>query len=126
MHDVFVQVLSHTDTLEHQAPSSLLFRIATNVCLNRIRSRKRRPEDGDELLFEIAGHTDPAARNAARAALDKLFGNEPEATAVIAVLHLHDHMTLEEVAAEVGMSVSGVRKRLAKLRIKLHHLEAAS
>jgi len=30
---------------------------------------------------------------------------------------------LEEVAAEVGLSVSGVRKRLAKLRTKLHHLE---
>jgi RNA polymerase sigma factor (sigma-70 family) len=127
MHDVFVQILSHSDSLEHQAPSSLLFRIATNVCLNRIRSRKRRPEDGDpELLVEIAEHTDPAARNAARAALDKLFRHEPEDTALIAVLHLVDQMTLEEVAAEVGMSVSGVRKRLAKLRIKLHHLEAAS
>jgi DNA-directed RNA polymerase specialized sigma24 family protein len=33
-------------------------------------------------------------------------------------------MTLEEVASEVGMSVSGVRKRLAKLRAKLHAMEA--
>jgi RNA polymerase sigma-70 factor (ECF subfamily) len=114
MHDVFVQILSRSDTLADQAPSSLLFRIATNVCLNRIRTRKRRPEDGDpELLDQIAGQTDPAARSAARAALAKLFGNEPDATALIAVLHLHDHMTLEEVAAEVGMSVGGVRKRLA-------------
>src|ERR1043165_7046390 len=87
MHDVFVQVLSHAEQLDDRAPSSLLFRIATNVCLNRIRGRKRRPEDGDSLLGEIAERTDPAARNAARAALDKLFRNEPEATAVIAVLH---------------------------------------
>jgi RNA polymerase sigma-70 factor (ECF subfamily) len=42
---------------------------------------------------------------------------------VIAILHLHDQMTLEEVAVEVGMSVFGVRKRLAKLRTKLHALE---
>jgi len=124
MHDVFVQVLSHADRLADQAPSSLLFRIATNVCLNRLRSRKRRPEDGDpDLLVEIAEHTDPAARNAARAALDTLFRHEPDQTALIAVLHLHDQMTLEEVAAEVGMSVSGVRKRLQKLRTKLHALE---
>jgi hypothetical protein len=34
-------------------------------------------------------------------------------------------MTLEEVAAEVGMSVSGVRKRLYKLRTKLHALEVS-
>lgn len=126
MHDVFVQVLSRADELTDQAPSSLLFRIATNVCLNRIRSRRRRPEDGDpELLVQIAERTDPAGRSAARAALDALFRHEPDDTAVIAVLHLHDRMTLEEVAAEVGMSVSGVRKRLHKLRLKLHALEVA-
>ncbi|MEO8706005.1 MAG: sigma-70 family RNA polymerase sigma factor [Kofleriaceae bacterium] len=124
MHDVFVQVLTRADELSDQAPSSLLFRIATNLCLNRLRSRRRRPEDGDpDLLVEIAEQTDPAARSAARAALDALFRHEPDDTAVIAVLHLHDKMTLEEVAAEVGMSVSGVRKRLAKLRTKLHALE---
>jgi RNA polymerase sigma-70 factor (ECF subfamily) len=123
MHDVFVQVLSRSNELADQAPSSLLFRIATNVCLNRLRTRKRRPEDSDALLVEIAEHTDPAARSAARAALDALFRHEPDDTAVIAVLHLHDQMTLEEVAAEVGMSVSGVRKRLAKLRTKLHSME---
>ena len=127
MHDVFVQVLTRADDLVDQAPSSLLFRIATNVCLNRIRSRKRRPEDADsELLGEIAEQTDPAARSAARSMLDKLFRHEPADTALIAVLHLHDKMTLEEVAAEVGMSVSGVRKRLAKLRTKLHDLEVPS
>jgi RNA polymerase sigma-70 factor (ECF subfamily) len=127
MHDVFVQVLSRAGELADQAPSSLLFRIATNVCLNRIRSRRRRPEDGDpELLVQIAQDTDPAARSAARAALDALFRHEPEDTAVIAVLHLHDRMTLQEVAAEVGLSVSGVRKRLEKLRMKLHALEVES
>jgi len=123
MHDVFVSILTRADELSDQAPSSLLFRIATNVCLNRIRTRKRRPEDGDELLVEIAERTDPAARTAARAMLDRLFHTEPDDTALIAVLHLHDKMTLQEVAAEVGMSVSGVRKRLDKLRAKLHDLE---
>ena len=127
MHDVFVQILSRESTLVDQAPSSLLFRIATNVCLNRLRSRKRRPEDGDpDLVAAIAAQTDPAARSAARSALDALFRHEPDDTALIAVLHLHDKMTLEEVAAEVGMSVSGVRKRLAKLRSKLQNLEVSS
>ncbi|HUS28928.1 MAG TPA: sigma-70 family RNA polymerase sigma factor [Kofleriaceae bacterium] len=124
MHDVFVQVLSRSDSLVDQAPSSLLFRIATNVCLNRLRSRKRRPEDATPgLLDDIAAHTDPEAQTAARSTLATLFRQEPDNTALIAVLHLHDQMTLEEVAAEVGMSVSGVRKRLDKLRSKLRHLE---
>jgi len=117
MHDVFVQLLSHSDEGAWSVSAS-------HVCLNRLRTRRRRPEDGDALLVEIAERTDPTARSAARAALDTLFRNEPDDTALIAVLHLHDQMTLEEVAAEVGMSVSGVRKRLAKLRTKLHSLEA--
>lgn len=127
MQDVFVQVLVHADDLTDQAPSSLLFRIATNLCLNRLRTKRRRPETADsELLMDIAIKSDPAARSAARAALDRLFRHEPEGTALIAVLHLHDHMTLEEVAEEVGMSVSGVRKRLRKLRAKLHEQEDRS
>jgi RNA polymerase sigma-70 factor (ECF subfamily) len=126
MHDVFVQILSRADQLDDRAPSSLLFRIATNVCLNRLRSRRRSPQNtGSDLIVQIAEHTDPAARSAARSALDALFRHEPDDTAVIAVMHLHDQMTLEEVAAEVGMSVSGVRKRLAKLRTKLRGLEVS-
>jgi len=94
MHDVFVQVLSRSDELVDQAPSSLLFRIATNVCLNRLRTRKRRPEDGDpSLLMAIAEHTDPAARSAARSALEALFRHEPGDTALIAVLHLYSSIT---------------------------------
>ena len=124
MHDVFVQVLTNESQLDDRAGSSLLFRIATNVCLNKLRSKKRRPEDGDpDVVAEIAEATDPEARNAARAMLDALFRHEPEDTALIAVLHLHDKMTLEETAAEVGMSVGGVRKRLDKLRSKLRTLE---
>lgn len=125
MHDVFVQILTHQTELADRGASSLLFRIATNVCLNKLRGRRRRPEDGDpDLVAAIAAETDPAARSAARVALDALFREEPETTALIAVMHLHDHLTLDEVAAEVGLSVSGVRKRLAKLRAKLHTLEA--
>ena len=126
MHDVFVQVLSKKDSLDDRAPSSLLFRIATNVCLNRIRGRRRRPEDGDpDLVEQIADHTEPGDRSTARSILDALFRHEPDDTAVMAVMHLYDKMSLEEVAAEVGMSVSGVRKRLAKLREKLHDLEVS-
>jgi RNA polymerase sigma-70 factor (ECF subfamily) len=125
MHDVFVQLLRNSERLDHEAPSSLLFRIATNVCLNRIRSHRRRPETpDDELLSHLAEAGDPTAQSAARTILDRLFRTHQESTRMIAVLHLYDGMTLDEVAAEVGMSVSGVRKRLRKLRSDLHAMEA--
>ncbi|HET9451391.1 MAG TPA: sigma factor-like helix-turn-helix DNA-binding protein, partial [Aggregicoccus sp.] len=61
----------------------------------------------------------------AAALLSRLFGAEQVSTRTIAVLHLLDGMTLEETAKEVGLSVSGVRKRLRTLRSHLHTLEAA-
>lgn len=124
MHDVFVQVLRHEARLTDQAPSSLLYRVATNVCLNRIRAAGRRPELPDgELLLRIAASGDAEARSSARQLLGRLFGRVPASSQTIAVLHLCDGLTLEQVAAEVGMSVSGVRKRLRGLRAALHELE---
>ena len=126
MQDVFVQLLRNQDRLNHQAPSSLLYRIATNTCLNRIRGEGRCAEDSDDLIERIASAEDAAARNRARSVLRRLFGAEKESTGTIAVLHLVDGMTLEEVATEVDMSVSGVRKRLRRLRGRLVELEGIS
>ena len=125
MQDVFVRVLVHQSRLDERGCSSLLYRIATNVCLNRLRSRRRRPEDPQgEVLYEIAKCSSDEGAVEARSLLDRLLSREPESSAVIAVLHLHDGLTLEQVAAEVGMSVSGVRKRLRRLQEALTELKA--
>jgi RNA polymerase sigma-70 factor (ECF subfamily) len=117
MQDTFVQLLRHQERLTDHGPSSLLYRIATNTCLNALRSRKRRPQSGrEELLMEIATLDDHEDRSVTRAFLDDLFSREQESTRTIAVLHYVDNLTLEETAAEVGLSVSGVRKRLRTLK----------
>jgi RNA polymerase sigma-70 factor (ECF subfamily) len=131
MHDVFVEILRRKDTLDDRAPASLLLTTATNVCLNRLRTQRRHPEDReDALLLQIASSTStdggPESRSLAKRALEKIFGNEPSSTALIAVLHHVDHLTLEEVAAEVGMSVSGVRKRLRVLKERIAVPEGAA
>ncbi|MGF1508923.1 MAG: RNA polymerase sigma factor [Myxococcota bacterium] len=127
MHDVFVQLLRRKNELTPDAPSSLLFRIATNVCLNRIRSRKRKPETSDEVLLEqLASLDEQEARVGATHTLARLFAKEAPSTATVAVLHLVDGMTHEEVSREVGLSVSAVRKRLRKLKTAAFVLQGAS
>jgi RNA polymerase sigma-70 factor (ECF subfamily) len=117
MQDVFVELLRREKDLVHYAPSSLLYTIATNVCLNRIRRSKRRLETSDdEILQTIAGGESPETNTLTNHFLDRLFSREPESTRTIAVLHYVDGLTLEETAKQVGMSVSGVRKRLRVLR----------
>lgn len=81
MQDTFVRLLRYIHRLTEAAPSSLLYRIATNVCLNQLRSERRRPQSSDK-----------------------------EALLSIACFDRH-----EELSAQVGLSVSGVRKRLRAL-----------
>jgi len=118
--DVFVQLLRRRESLSEQYPSSLLYRIATNLSLNRIRDRARDPDlPGDELLDRVARHEDRDAP----LLLQRLFGRHPESTRTMAVLRYVDGMTLEQVARECGLSVSGVRKRLRGLRGTLKAME---
>jgi RNA polymerase sigma-70 factor (ECF subfamily) len=134
MQDVFVSLIRSEDRLNAEAPGALLLRIATNVCLNKLRGERRRPEDAhddDDLALRIAQADDGSggdaeSRTAARSVLGKLFGaRDPLAasTRSLAFMHLVDGMTLEEVARESRLSVSGVRKRLRGLKGRLAELE---
>jgi RNA polymerase sigma-70 factor (ECF subfamily) len=122
--DVFVRLIERRRHLDARFPSSLLYRIATNVCLNRIRDRGRRPpwnaesgtDEESDRLHAIACAEAPGAWSEARMLLDWLFNRHPASSRTIAVLHYVDGLTLEQVAAESGLSVSGVRRRLRKLR----------
>lgn len=129
MHDVFVEILRRKETLEVTAPTGLLLTVATRVCLNRLRTERRHPEDADDEKLALvldASEEGPESRSLARRWLDKWLGKELESTQVLAVLHYVDGLTLEEVAAEVGLSVSGVRKRLRTLRARLPLEQGAS
>jgi RNA polymerase sigma-70 factor (ECF subfamily) len=119
--EVFVRLVEHRERLSGRYPSSLLFRMATNLSLNRLRDRRRDPaQPGDEVLHRIARVEDRDSP----LLLERLFARHPESTRTMAVLHHVDGMTLEQVARECGMSVSGVRKRLRGLRETLENMKA--
>lgn len=127
MQDVFVKIVRSEAGLDDRGLSSLLYRAATNTCLNKLRTRRRKPTDPQgERLAQIAQAVDATAQSEARSVIARLFGAEPESTGTIAVLHLHDGLTLEQTASVVGMSVSGVRKRLRKLQANLRALEGTA
>jgi RNA polymerase sigma-70 factor (ECF subfamily) len=126
MQDVFVQLLRRGDTLDERAPSSLLYTMATNICLNILRAERRRPRTrSDEILMTIAGSDDPESRVLDRHLLERLFAREQPSTRAIAVMHFVDGLTYQEVAREVGLSVSGVRKRLRTLKARVKEIADA-
>lgn len=118
MQDVFVALCKKHQDLEDRGLSSLLYRMATNLSLNQLRKKKHRSEDAkSELLGQIASADEKlAARSEARNLISKLFSSEQQEFGVTAVLHWVDGMTLKEVAEAQNLSVSGVRKRLAKIK----------
>ena len=122
--NVFLRVYEHMDSLNLSQPSSLLWNTATRLCLNRIRDKRRRGLDVDssELLLNIACAEEDDGREAG-GILARIFSKEQESTRTIAVLHYIAGMTLEETAETVGLSVSGVRKRLRTLQAKVKNLE---
>ena len=121
--NVFVRLFERSESLDLSQPSSLFWNTATRLCLNRIRDLSRRGlnVDSSELLLNIACAEDDGLE--ARSVLSRIFSREQESTRTMAVLHYVDGMTLEETAETVGLSVSGVRKRLRSLQARVKNLE---
>lgn len=123
MQDVFVNLISNSEKIESTYPSSLLYRIATNICLNIIRSEKRHPVTVNNDIFNyIADYDDPAGDTETVDLIDSIFKNEKSSTKEIAIMLYIDKMTLEQTASQTGLSVSGVRKRMRLLKEKASFL----
>lgn len=118
---VFIKLLEHKGKID--APASYLYRVATNLCLNHIRAHTRYQNRlAQSKLWSIATYEEMGAMSA-RSTLGRLFGLTQESTRCMAVMHYIDGMTLEQVAQSVGLSVSGVRKRLGKLKAQLQWVD---
>ena len=115
MQDVFVKMIDKSDLLKARYPSSLLYTMATNHCLNLLAKEKRSGSDNG-ILEKIAAFDKQEEKVLAGMFLDQLFSSQKPSTRTIAVLHYVDGLSLKETAELSGLSVSGVRKRLRKLR----------
>ncbi|MEI8096337.1 MAG: sigma-70 family RNA polymerase sigma factor [Spirochaetales bacterium] len=115
--EVFVRLLRTGSRLEDRGLCSLLYTLATHQSLNVLRAEKSRPGfAASDLLEEIACLDEGEDRTLATDLLERVFHQHPASSRMLATLHWVDGLTLEETAQAVGLSVSGVRKRLAKLK----------
>lgn len=115
LHEVFVKVLENVDSFREDAsPSTWLYRIATNHCLNRLRNAKRRrellAEHGEDLYPSHVGSTQEA-----EFLLGELWKRLPEDLLQIAVYYHVDGMTHAEIARVIGVSRRTVGNRLLEL-----------
>jgi RNA polymerase sigma-70 factor (ECF subfamily) len=117
MQETFIRVLRRKASLNARSPSSLLYRIATNICLNVLRSNRRRPTVSmDAMRDGLAGRERVEDKVLAAFVLDQMFAGTKEGTRRAAEMHYLEGRTLAETAKEADLSISGVRKRLLALR----------
>lgn len=113
--EVFLRVIRTQDQFRGDAaPSTWLYRVTTNHCLNQLRTRRRRPEDPVDDLNHVPDSV--LDRVEIRELLDRLLAGQDERTTACVVYHYVDGMTHDEVGALLGLSGAAVRKRLGVFR----------
>lgn len=121
VHEVFVRVLEHAHTFRAEAaPSTWLYRLTTNHCLNRVRNQSRR----DALWREHGGLWDRSAMpdEAETVVFVREFWRDlPEELAAVATYYYADGLSHAEIARIVGVSRRTVGNRLARLEALAKH-----
>ncbi len=97
-----------------QNPQAWLFRVASNVWLNRVRDRREAPALADETP-EVAATEPQATREAAGTLLGRLA---PQERAALVLKDVFDS-SLEEIAVALSTSVGAVKAALHRGRGKL-------
>jgi RNA polymerase sigma-70 factor, ECF subfamily len=128
VHEIFLKVLERIDGFRHDAsPTTWLYRLTTNHCLNRRRNEGRRAE----LWREHAGApwVVPAASADQHTVtyLREFWRSLDDEQVTIGLLHFVDGMTHAEIARIVGCSPRTVGNRIDALRVlaRAHEEEAS-
>jgi RNA polymerase sigma-70 factor (ECF subfamily) len=121
MQEVFLRVAQSHESFRGEVPMlRWIYRITTNLCLNRIRKRKTHPvvSDPDAMQRIVDGR----GGDEDRYAMMQVLGHMDPLTQKIAVHHYVDGMHMEEVAGLVGYSRKTVGKKLAQFRQRAQKL----
>ena len=124
--DVFLSLIKNVSAIKDEFPSSLLYRMATNTCLNLLKRAKKESRKDEFFFNNISGSDDFSEKLEANELLARIFVGEKPDTMTLAVMRYVDKLTYEEIALQLDLSVSGVRKRLRKLSEKAQKFKEAS
>ena len=119
MQEVFVRVIGAMSEFRRQSqPSTWLYRITTNLCLNRLRDGRRRRDHLSRLGAEAiatpraVGGVSPELK----ATLQRVLAAVPLELSEIAVYYYVDEMDQAEIARLVGVARRTVGYRLDRFR----------
>lgn len=120
--EVFLKVHGSFSSFEgNSQPSTWLYRVATNHCLDHLRWKKRQNDllagYGDDLTFSRVPEISPD--NPAKRLFRRLMDGMDEANRQVVFLRFEVGLTHEEIAEICGVSRVAITKRLAKFQAKV-------
>ena len=110
------------------ALSTWLYRVAHNVCTDRVRHEARRPRTPVAEVAEMADDTDTHAA-VARAELGEVgraLGGLDEVSRTLLLLVAVDGLSYAEAGEATGMAVGTVKSRVSRARVRLGELLRAA
>ena len=117
VHEVFLRAMEKADTFRAEAsPSTWLYHLTTNHCLNRIRNQKRR-----RIALQINADLPwlkPAAATDAETSvfLEQLWSQLDDEAIMIGTYYFIDGLSHDEIARIIGVSRRTVGNRVEQLR----------
>jgi RNA polymerase sigma-70 factor (ECF subfamily) len=108
-----------------------LYRLATNHCLDYLRSRAARTNQVTDALEDDAGPFEPGAQTlaeqtVAKMDLERALARLPEGCRAAFVLHDVQGLEHKEVAQALGIAEGTSKSQVHKARLRLRALLAAS
>jgi RNA polymerase sigma-70 factor (ECF subfamily) len=101
------------------SPTTYLFRVTTTTCLNRLRTRRRKPEEPIEEAPPVAASDSLLDQHELRDLVQRMLKAADDKTQICLIYHFVDGMTYQEIGEVLGLSAAAVRKRIGKFRSQL-------
>lgn len=128
--ETFIRLARHADTFRGDAKlSTWLYRVAHNVCTDRVRYEARRPSTPVADVTEMHDHpdgSDPIAGHATIEGLRSALAQLDERSRTLVLLVTVDGLSYAEAAEATGLAVGTVKSRVSRARVQLgEFLQAA-
>lgn len=129
---IFIRIFQNLDRYSGKVPlAHWISRVAVNVCLNELRSEKRRPEwrlsDFDpetsaiieRLAYTETDFSSPEEERVAKELLNRMLAQlSPEDRLLVTLLHLEER-SVQEIHQMTGWSRAAIRVRAFRARAKM-------
>jgi RNA polymerase sigma-70 factor (ECF subfamily) len=126
--ETFLRAYSRGDSLrDPDAVRGWLYRIATHVCLDRLRQRTSHPAVNSESAGDLAVSASPSVlevveRKETSACVQRCLDFLPDHYRAVILLHQAHGLTAREIANLLGVSLVTVKIRLHRARHKLQYV----